>query len=134
MNKKILIALLVLSLVLTGCAKAATEVVSVEESKYMEQPSMAPQAMDTAGRNSAGYGLAASPPAEKQMIIMNADLSIAVDDPIASMKEIGEIAERMGGFVVSSSRYQGRTADGKQVPEGSIAIRIPAEKKHRDHG
>jgi hypothetical protein len=38
------------------------------------------------------------------------------------------MAQTMGGFVVSSNLYQTTTSDGTPVPEGSIVIRVPADK------
>ena len=38
------------------------------------------------------------------------------------------MAEEMGGFVVSSSLYQGYTSDYTPVPEASVTIRVPSER------
>jgi hypothetical protein len=66
--------------------------------------------------------------ARDRMVIRNADLSIVVKDPEASMTSISKLAEEMGGFVVSSNLYQTYTNSGLPVPEASIVIRVPAEK------
>jgi hypothetical protein len=44
------------------------------------------------------------------------------------MKEISALAKEYGGFVVSSNLYQSYTPAGKAVPEGTIVIRVKAEK------
>lgn len=65
----------------------------------------------------------------ERKIIKNADLSVVVKDPAQSMKDITALAEGMGGYVVSSNLYQ--TSFGPNnipVPEGSIVVRVPAEK------
>ena len=65
---------------------------------------------------------------QERLVIENADLSIVVKDPRARMKEISDLAQKMGGFVVSSNLYQNTSSTGKQVPQGSIVIRVPSEK------
>ncbi len=74
----------------------------------------------------AGNLAASSPQVENQMVIMNADLSIAVDDPGVSMAAIQKLAADMGGFTVSSSLYKSQTPSGIEVPEAYVTVRIPA--------
>jgi hypothetical protein len=62
------------------------------------------------------------------MIIMNANLEIAVDDPGASMSAIQQMATGMGGFTVSSYIYKTQTASGIEVPAANITVRVPAER------
>jgi hypothetical protein len=64
----------------------------------------------------------------ERMVIQNADLAIIVADVDARTKVIGDMAESMGGFVVSSSTYQSYTNNGTLVPESTIIIRVPSEK------
>jgi len=66
--------------------------------------------------------------AQERLVIENADLSIVIKDPKARMKEISDLAREMGGFVVSSNLYQNTSSTGKEVPQGSIVIRVPSEK------
>lgn len=66
---------------------------------------------------------------QKRLVIKNADLTLVVKDPVGKMQAISTMAESMGGFVVSSSTGESYLSDGiTKVPEGSIVIRIPAEK------
>lgn len=65
---------------------------------------------------------------QERLVIENADLSIVIKDPKARMKEISDLAQEMGGFVVSSNLYQNTSSTGKEVPQGSIVIRVPSEK------
>jgi hypothetical protein len=69
-----------------------------------------------------------APQAQERMVIQNADLSITVKDPQVKMDAINAMAQRMGGFVVSSSLYSTYKPSGVQMPEGSIVIRVPSEK------
>jgi hypothetical protein len=64
----------------------------------------------------------------ERIVIKNADLSIVVDDPSASTQAIITMAEGMGGFVVSANIYQTTLESGASVPEGSITVRVPAER------
>jgi len=65
---------------------------------------------------------------QERLVIQNADLSIVVADPEIKMAAISAMAKELGGFVVSSNIYQSYLSNGEPVPEGSITIRIPAEK------
>ena len=76
----------------------------------------------------SGQANAAVQPPQERLVIENADLAIVVKDPKARMAEISKLANDMGGYVVSSNIYQSYTSLGKEVPEASIVIRIPAEK------
>jgi hypothetical protein len=64
---------------------------------------------------------------QERLVIENADLAIVVKDPKTRMKEISDLAQEMGGFVVSSNLYQD-TSTGKEVPQANIVIRVPSEK------
>jgi hypothetical protein len=64
----------------------------------------------------------------ERMVIQNADLAIIVADVKARAKVISDMAESMGGFVVSSNMYQSYTNDGTLVPESTVVIRVPVEK------
>jgi hypothetical protein len=76
--------------------------------------------------NAAGGGVEAA--AVERMVIQNADLNIVVADPETKMNEIQNMAESLGGFVVSSHIYQTTTRNGIEVPRGSITVRVPSEK------
>jgi hypothetical protein len=64
----------------------------------------------------------------ERLVIQNADLAIVVADVDARMKAVEALATELGGFVVSSSKYQTYANNGKQVPEAQVTIRVPAEK------
>jgi hypothetical protein len=60
-------------------------------------------------------------------VIKNANLELVVVAPDESMERIGQMAEEMGGFVVSANLYKTHTSDGQEVPRASITIRVPSE-------
>jgi len=94
----------------------------------MEMPAAAPMASDMAYSDQSASNVAPLADVERK-IIKNANLSIVVQDPIQSMDDIAQLAEQMGGYVVSSNVYQSTYgANSISVPEGNISIRIPAEK------
>jgi len=63
-----------------------------------------------------------------QLVIKNANLTIVVPDPTVSMSNITELAEKLGGFVVTANMYKQTLSNGMQVPRASISIRVPSEK------
>ena len=74
-----------------------------------------------------GY-VSTAPATVERMVVKNANLSIAVDDPPAAMERITKMAEEMGGFVVNANLYQTTLASGIEVPHASISVRVPAEQ------
>jgi uncharacterized lipoprotein YehR (DUF1307 family) len=96
----------------------------------MEMPAAAPAPMasDMVTGQTAVSNTAPLADVERK-IIKNASLSIVVTDPVQSMDNITKLAEQIGGYVVSSNVYQSNYGPNNvTVPEGSISIRIPAEK------
>jgi hypothetical protein len=135
-KRGLLIGLVILILVLSGCAKAASTPTANEQkdmydgSRQLESPSLgysgAPEA--PAPQASNGGGIPSAEAAIQQMILMNANLEIAVDDPGLSMSAIQKLASDMGGFTVSSNLYKAYTNSGIEVPEATLTVRVPAEK------
>lgn len=138
MLKRIAFVILLIASLLAGCAAAATQ----------EYVAVAPSYPNDVGSKSVSDGGAtgfapANEPAANyygtanqtvsgadagRMVIKNANISLYVDDPIASSQRISKMAETMGGFVVSANVVQTQLNSGVQVPHASVAIRIPAEK------
>jgi hypothetical protein len=82
-------------------------------------------------RTVSGYtentGLVNNPVRQDRIVIQNADLSIVVKDPEAKMLEIGAMAQRLGGFVVSSKMGKTPIGEDTSVSYGNISIRVPAK-------
>ncbi len=133
--KRILIGVLILALTISGCAAKAeresqtpinsSDYYGMEEAPAMEAP--APVESFSMDNSKTTGGLAITETEVTQMVIMNADLSIAVDDPAESLATIQKMATEMGGFTVSSNLYKTQTISGKEVPEAYVTIRVPAE-------
>lgn len=64
----------------------------------------------------------------ERIVIQNADLVIVVSDVEVRLEDIQKMAEDMGGFVVTSSLYEGYASDYTPVPEATVTIRVPAER------
>jgi hypothetical protein len=134
MIKKIVLFLSIAAMLLSACASArapaSTLVQSYDKSSQGAVPAEAPRltvgGQTEAVSNSSGYSAPA--PTIERIVIKNANLSIAVDDPPKSMENITQLAESLGGFVVSAQLSQIHLDSGAEVPQASITIRVPAEK------
>lgn len=64
-----------------------------------------------------------------RLVIKNAGLNLVVKDPQTSIEQFSSLAERLGGYVVSSRTYkQGYSADGQAMLYGEISLRVPADR------
>ena len=64
-----------------------------------------------------------------RLVIKTADMAVVVRDPKADMARITQLANEMGGYVVSSNLYQSLYGPNSiEVPEATITIRVPAER------
>jgi len=127
MKKTVLIFLLAM-LLLAGCGVAAAPMYSYAEPAESYGYDMAAPAEPAMGAYDSYDSGVSAVPAQKRMVIENADMSIVVADPQTKMQAISAMAERMGGFVVSSNIYETNLSGGGKAPEGSMTIRVPAER------
>lgn len=70
---------------------------------------------------------------ENRLVIRNANLSVVVEDPAASVDQISQLATSMGGFVVSSNVFQTTIGDSQLrepiiARQANITIRVPSER------
>lgn len=134
MPKKVSFALIIIALLLAACAsKAATVTPPMRGavSEGMPAPTAAPampQPQSIALGSKTAYAVDQSATSADRMVIKNASLSMAVDDPLKSMDNISHMAENMGGFVVTADMYQQSLDNGAKVPQVSMTIRVPAAK------
>lgn len=127
----ILFLLLVLSLLQAACASSASPQFVGERALGVSDTGSGavPAAPEEALAYETGNKVDQSSTQQiERMVIKNASLSIAVDDPSASMDRISSLAEEMGGYVVSANVYQTYLSDGQKVPQGTITVRVPAER------
>ena len=132
MHKKVLIFLTLTTILMTACASAASPSLTASEGSYdMAAPMEAPAAdkgWDSSIAYSAQNAYSTTSPDANRIVIKNADLSIIVNDPAASLERISNLAEEMGGFVVSAQVYREKLSDGQEVLRASATIRVPAER------
>ena len=65
---------------------------------------------------------------QARLVIKNASLSIVVEAPGTTMDVITDLANELGGFVVTSNFYRIQIDGGLEVPQANITIRVPSEK------
>jgi hypothetical protein len=128
MTKKSLVVLVLSLILLAACAPAALtpEAETIERTFVDEAMGVAP--MEEPAPPKSDFDFANQPPAEDRIVIKNATLEIVVDAPEKSMEAIAEMAESFGGYVVSANLRQNVLADGREVPQASITVRVPAER------
>lgn len=124
-----IILLLIGILVLSGCAAAQAP---REEPAYDQSMGAAPAAPPAPEIAREAEGITSQSVANAQdverIVIKNGNLSIVVIDPPQSMDAISQMAQEMGGFVVSANLYKEQLSSGIEVPRASITIRVPAER------
>ena len=128
-RKSAFFLIMILAIILSACATAATQA-----------PAQSLSPMDpSASANRADYDGAGAPAPEistgqqksadvTRLVIKNAELIIVVDDPFASMATIMEMANQMEGYVVSSRSFKTTAENGVEVPQATVAVRVPAER------
>lgn len=134
-TKSVLIGIVILSLTLSGCASksyTANNLRSggVEDYAMKAAPMVEPMEpmLDSYAESAGSPGIATAGVESVQMIMMNASLSIAVDDPAATLRDVQQLAKGMGGYTVSSNLYKSYTSSGVEVPQANLIIRVPAER------
>jgi len=132
MKIKILSGFLLVLFILSACAPAKSaqtdsmEYVMPAEAPAPSAPEMSRDLyMEETTSNIAGQGNV-SPAEVTRIVIRNADLSIVVDVPNDAMGYISQMAERMGGYVVSSNLWKSMNYNGMEIPEASINVRVPS--------
>jgi uncharacterized protein YihD (DUF1040 family) len=102
----------------------------VEDYAMKAAPMVEPMApmLESYAESAGSPGIAAAGVESVQMIMMNASLSIAVDDPAATLSDVQKLAKGMGGYTVSSNLYKSYTSSGVEVPQANLIIRVPAER------
>ncbi len=108
----------------TGSDSAAMDLVSGGNEA---SEAYAPVPMD--GAMAARQDFAQTSVSVDRLVIKNAGLNLVVKDPQSSIEQFSSLAERLGGYVVSSRTYkQGFSADGQAMLYGEISLRVPADR------
>jgi hypothetical protein len=131
MIKRIVALMFIASLLgLTACASRAAPNMAPAAEAPREVLGVAPSvSSDSFAGNVPGQGISGAPQAQpERLVIKNASLSIVVDDPVKSLDNISNLADEMGGFVVTANMSERVLDSGAKAPQGNITIRIPAER------
>jgi hypothetical protein len=123
--KKYIIMFLVSTLLLSGCQPAARSFSDAAVPQSAPSEGYYSARSYNESTSESGYATSAS---TERVVIKNARLEIVVEDPVFAVDSISHMAEEMGGFVVESSIYKTYLSRGGQVPEGSITVRVPADR------
>jgi flagellar basal body-associated protein FliL len=133
MKKKkfgLLIIVMVIGLVMSACAAKASSEESVSQSAPMEpaadmafEESLESEMM--AEERGFDAGVSNTSAAAERMVIYNANLQIAVQDPLDAMEQVIQMAEDAGGFVVYSNTYKTNTDRGR-FTNANLTVRVPA--------
>jgi hypothetical protein len=136
MNKRnALVLVLLASLVLPACSLRAASApmvgINPQLNSAMGGADVSREAVGAPAEQLASYGGGLAGPATtvERMVVRNATLSLVVSDPRASVDEIAQLAQEMGGYVVSSNVYSSTFGVAAVVADqGSITIRVPVER------
>lgn len=127
-----IIPILIGILVLSGCAAAQAPREEPAYDQSMGAAPGAPPAPAEIARESEGVTSQTvtnvTTQGAERIVIKNGNLTIVVADPPESMDAISQIAQEMGGYVVSANLYKEQLSGGIEVPRASITIRVLAEK------
>ena len=125
----IVVTLLLLVALLAACGASRAP---VYDQGVMEQAPAMPETVvgepDRLSKNTVGAAVGAETPdleqvQETRKIIYNASMSLVVDDTDASVKQISNLAERLGGYVANMNAYR---QDDSMVYD--ITIRVLADQ------
>ena len=144
MKRLSFVLLIAASLILSGCAPAATAPIAPRAGAQpfaavgapMEAPAPtsapaaeAPLSNDAlqaaqAGGSTTGSDVAAGD--TQRMVVQTAELTIVVQDVKVRVSQLEQMASSMGGNVVSENIGQTYAPDGTQVPDAQIVFRVPS--------
>lgn len=121
-GKKMMLLVLCLALLLTGCSAAVTNDSAAE---------WAPQAQAPAG--DAIYGGAAMESAAgsmtvEQKLIKRVTLDTETEDLDTMLTEVGKQVNLLQGYIESRQVYNGSAYSGRRVRNAELVIRIPADR------
>jgi hypothetical protein len=133
MYKKIAFALvLIVAFAISACATPTPQYASSPgmgvAQEEVQRDSVMPEAAPIAPSTGSSDGYNSYSVAQERMVITNAQLSIAVADPVASMESLRMMAAEMNGYTVSANQYLVPIASGAEVAQAEITIRVPTER------
>ncbi len=138
MKRLCIVLLIAASLILSGCASAATPAPKAGAPSFsggapmIEAPAAqapAPLSNDAlkaqqASGSDTGSDVTATD--TQRLVVQTAELTIVVQDVKTRVSQLEQMANTMGGYVVSVNIGQTYAPDGTQVPDAQIVFRVPS--------
>jgi hypothetical protein len=86
-------------------------------------------AVESANVDASKAVYSGEPVSQDRLVIRNANLTLVVTDPTASVEAITKMAEDMGGYVASLNMYKAAYGTGNlTATQGTITVRVPADR------
>ena len=131
MKKKILLLALISMLMLSACASSSRDAMEQSAEAPAAMPGYAPVEEESGYKSdgSTSYDTAGQQAQVERVVLKSAEITISVAKPNDSMKEISDMAARLGGFVVNSYTWKDQDySSGRTYDRATVTIRVPAEK------
>lgn len=113
-----LMCVMIVMVLIAGCASKATVGTAQPESMAPSLPRQGQTADAVAGGN------AAAPTGDMRMVIYNASLALIVPDAVQTQRAIGQLMDQLGGYIESSESYN----YGENRITVKMVLRVPAEQ------
>lgn len=114
MKGKLFLAVIILALLASACAGAATMTPAPAP--------LAPEKAAGADYGATGESVVALPQAEERLIVRTGNISMVVEDTEVALAHIEALAAQLGGYVADSNSWR----EHEQL-HATITIRVPAE-------
>jgi Domain of unknown function (DUF4349) len=136
MKRLSFVLLIAASLILTGCGAEATPAASqsapmVEGGAAVAAQAPAPlsnDALKSAQASGSAGGSDVTTGDTQRLVVQTAELTIIVQDVKTRVSDLEQMANTMGGYVVSVNISQTYAPDGTQEPDAQIVFRVPANQ------
>jgi len=128
------LSILIAAMLLGACGAASPSFRSAEilQGNSGGAPGAPEMAVDRAmvAPGEAGKSVYSGEPiSQERLVIRNANLTLVVENPTASVETISRMAQDMGGFVVSSYLYETALGAGDlTTTQGTLTVRVPADR------
>ncbi len=130
MKKILLLSTMIISMLFVAACAGAAPQSRAPEPSFVEGGASSDMAFEAEVAEESTFSANRAPQSqvEQRLVIRNANLTLVVEDPAASVAEISALADSMGGFVVSSNVYESTFEQNVRATRASITVRIPAER------
>ncbi len=145
MKRLSFILLIAVSLILSGCGVAATSAPIAPQAgapsfsggaPMIEAPAptaapaaeapLSNDALKAAQAGGSGTGSDVTNTDTQRLVVQTAELTIVVQDVKTRVSQLEQMANTMGGYVVSVNIGQTYAPDGTQVPDAQMVFRVPS--------